>query len=262
MKCSASSSTCSHSVEDSRNICIAWSARHLLSMRSLEMSVSSKSQTTCSGEMVLCSAAQPTYATLPPANRDAALRNIFCVLLCSVCRVDAASTMRKVVAAAEIRVANYGWLHCSATQCSSEIGLFFEIRWVQQLRISAAARGRASMPSRGARHHRAGGLELVASVRYMRTASRREPGSGNLELARAQDASSTFGCSQSSIKRSAPCFFKRADQSSKHRRSASATHQCSAHTTAARNATKIRARDSQIGPVCSSSSKTPSPRQP
>ena len=26
--------------------------------------------------------------------------------------------MRKVVAGAEIRVANYGWLHCSATQCS------------------------------------------------------------------------------------------------------------------------------------------------
>ncbi len=64
--------------------------------------------------------------------------------------------MRKVVAAAEIRVANYCGSTALPRNAVSEIGLFFEIRWVQQLRISAAARGRASMLLRAPCH-----IELV-----------------------------------------------------------------------------------------------------
>jgi len=58
--------------------------------------------------------------------------------------------MRKVVAGAEIRGLITGGSTALPRNAVSEIDLFFEIRWVQQLRISAAACGRASMPKRGA----------------------------------------------------------------------------------------------------------------
>ena len=50
----------------------------------------------------------------------------------------------------------FGWLITGGStalprNAVSEIDVFFEIRWVQPLRISAAARGRASMPLRAGR---------------------------------------------------------------------------------------------------------------
>ena len=65
--------------------------------------------------------------------------------------------------------ADFRWLNSSATRnASSEIDLFFEIRRVQQLRISDGRRAEVQVYATARRRgHRAGGLELVASVRYV-----------------------------------------------------------------------------------------------
>ena len=83
-------------------------------------------------------------------------------------QVGAASTPRRRCARSWLLL-KFGWLITGGStalprNAGSEIDLFFEIRWVQQLRISAAARGRASMLPRGGLGLRAGGLAGLASV--------------------------------------------------------------------------------------------------